>query len=123
MKSENLKWITFFILIIVICCIWFIFATKTSEEKYAEIYIDGEIIKKIGNLYPEEAEYMVVETDSGYNKVCWYDGEIWVEEADCENQTCVEFGRLSAKGLSIICAPHGMEIKIIDNESGADVTQ
>lgn len=122
MKSKSLKWALIFVLVIFICIIWLLLATKTSSQKRAEIYVDDKPVKTISNLYPERVEYTVIESDNGYNKIGWYNGAVWVEEADCENQTCVDFGKLSVKGLSIICAPHRMVIKITDDKSGADIT-
>ena len=123
MKSKNLFWVIFFVIIIAICCIWFGFASKTSAQKHAEIYLNGECVQVIDNLGSGKLESVTIESEKGYNKVCWQKGEIWVEKADCENQVCVEFGRLSVKGLPIICAPHGMEIRIVDNQPAADVIQ
>ena len=123
MKSRNIIWAMIFILVVAVCLIWFVFISQTSDERHGEIYVNGELVEVIEDLYPDEAEYTEIQTDEGYNKVGWFDGDIWVEEADCENQTCVEFGKLSTKGLSIICAPHGLEIRIIDGQDSADVVQ
>ena len=121
MKSKNIFWAIFFIILIIICCIWFGFASKHSGHKQAEIYLNGECIRVIDNIDIDKVESVTIESSKGHNKVCWQNGEIWVEEADCENQTCVNFGRLSVRGLTIICAPHGMEIRIVDKQAGADI--
>lgn len=84
------------------------------------IYLNDKVIKRIDDLYPENTEYDVIKTDNGYNRIGWFNGQIWVEEADCENQTCVNFGKLSSSGLSIICAPHNLVIVIEDNGSMED---
>lgn len=92
---------------------------KIGTQKTAVIYLDNKVVKKIENLYPAKTEHTIIKTDSGYNKIAWYDGEIWVEEADCENQTCVNFGKLSTSGPSIICAPHKLVI-VIDGDNNTD---
>ncbi len=122
MRSKNLKWALIFMAVVVLCVIWLMLITETSSnKKIAKIYVGDKTVKTIDDLYPANTEYTVVRSDGGYNKIGWHDGKIWVEESDCENQTCVNFGKLSVKGLSIICAPHKMVIKIEDADSQADV--
>ena len=119
MRSSNIKWVIFFFGVIILCLIWIIIITG-GKSTAAVIYLNDKEIKRIDNLYPETTEYEVIETDGGYNKIAWFNGEIWVEEADCENQTCVHFGKLSSSGLSIICAPHGLTIIIEDGDRTVD---
>lgn len=121
MKSKNLTWIIIFISIIIICLAWFTIASKTSVQKIARISVDGETVKIIEDLYPKETQYTTIKSKNGYNKIGWYNGEIWVEKSDCKNQTCVEFGKLSVKGIQIICAPHEVTIEIEDDGSQADL--
>lgn len=93
---------------------------NSGGGKAAVIYSENEVVQRIDDLYPESTEYIVVKTSDGYNKIAWFDGKIWVEESDCDNQTCVQFGKLSASGLSIICAPHNLVITIEDDKSTVD---
>jgi len=116
--SKNMIWAEIFIFVIIVC-IFFILSGSESS-KTAVIYSHSEVIKRIDDLYPDEVERTVVETENGYNKIAWYNGEIWVEESDCKKQTCVHFGKLSSSNLSIICAPHELVITLEDSENHTD---
>lgn len=115
---KSLFWAIVFAFVIIICTI--VILLNKGDAKSAVIYQDNKIIKRIDNLYPDKTEHTTIKNDDGYNKIAWYDGKIWVEKADCKNQTCVHFGKLSSSGLSIICAPHKLTIVIEDSDSHAD---
>lgn len=115
MKSRNFVWASIFLSLIILCVVWAWFNGRRSESS-AVIYCDDKIIKRIDDLFVDEVQYETIRSENGYNKIAWCNGEIWVEESDCENQTCVHFGKLSSSGLSIVCAPHRLVITIEDAE-------
>ena len=40
-------------------------------------------------------------------------GEVWMESADCGDETCVRTGRISRVGESIVCLPHRLTLCIL----------
>lgn len=54
---------------------------------------------------------------TGSNRLIIRDGEAWIEEADCPDRLCVNQGRISHTGESIVCLPHRVTIRI---EGGKD---
>lgn len=38
--------------------------------------------------------------------------QVWVVHADCRDQICVEKGKISAKGESIVCLPNGVVVEV-----------
>lgn len=47
-----------------------------------------------------------------HNTVIINGGEVWVEKADCENQICVNTGKISVSGQQIICLPNKVLIEV-----------
>lgn len=119
MKISNLKWILIFVSVLLICLIY-ILASNKAPFTSAEIYVDDKLVKTVTDLYPENENDFVVETEWGKNEIAIFDGAIWVKSSDCANQTCVHFGNLSSTGGSIICAPHKLVIRLVGGED-ADV--
>ena len=117
-NSSNFKWVCIFITMILICVV-IIFLYK-SDDKTAEIYIDGKLYKTIDNVYCDKEQSFTVETEWGKNEIHLLNGEIWVASSDCENQTCVHMGKISSSGRTIICAPHKLVIKFTDDKQTVD---
>lgn len=121
--SKNLKWALVFAGVLLVCLAVIFFGQFGAGEKSAEIYLDGELIKTVKSLDSEDIQAFTVDTDGGYNIICFGGGSIWVQEADCANQTCVKYAKASLVGETIVCAPHKLVIKIVGRAgSDADVT-
>lgn len=91
-----------------------IIQTNNTEEKkiitpQAKITISGKEYKIVDLLVNQT---FMVETDSGYNKITVKDGYIFVEEADCPQQICVNQGKKNTPGSMIVCLPHKLLIEI-----------
>ena len=61
-------------------------------------------------------------TEYGYNLIVIQDGAVFVHEADCGNQDCVQQGAMSLDnytqrflGNLILCLPHKLEIQLLQN--------
>ena len=48
----------------------------------------------------------------GYNIVVIENGEVYVKEADCRDQICVEHTPVSTDGEIIVCLPHKVTVEI-----------
>lgn len=53
-------------------------------------------------------------TGRGDNVVRIQGGEVWVAEANCENQLCVEHAPISGAGEQIVCLPHGVVVQVAE---------
>ena len=56
----------------------------------------------------------------GHNKVIIGDGVVWMEEADCPDKLCVNQGRISKAGQTIICLPNRIMVTIIGGTAQYD---
>lgn len=120
MKITNLKLAIVFAAVALFCIIWIIIANYSSNIQ-AEIYSDGELIRKVSDLDRDDLTSFTVKTQWGENVIEYGKGEICVKSSDCENQTCVNYGKISAVGQSIICAPHRLVVKLTgSSEDRAD---
>ncbi len=50
--------------------------------------------------------------DTGTNRVVIKDGIVYVDSASCKNQVCVNTGKISKKGESIVCLPNRVIVEI-----------
>ncbi len=50
--------------------------------------------------------------NTGSNTIVIKDGQIFVANATCKNQVCVNAGKISKKGESIICLPNKVIVEI-----------
>ncbi len=58
--------------------------------------------------------------DMGSNVIAIKDGFVYMEEADCKNQICVNTGKISAPGQNIVCLPNRIIVTITGKEEGFD---
>ena len=54
-----------------------------------------------------------VTTSLGTNVVVVEGGQVYVREADCDNQDCVHQGKISDPSRQIICLPHKLWIEVV----------
>lgn len=110
--KKNLIWAAGLAAVCLICAAVILFGRFSGKNPTAEIYLGGELIRTVDDLSPDEEYSFRVGCGDGYNIVTVGGGKIWVSEADCASQTCVNAGKISGGGQTIICAPHKLVIKI-----------
>ena len=64
-----------------------------------------------------------VESSKGYNVVMVRNGKVFVDEADCKNQVCVETGEVGNAGDIIVCLPHQLVVQVVNDPSEASPVQ
>ena len=114
MKSKNIFWAIFFIILIIICCIWFGFASKHSGHKQAEIYLNGEIVKTV-SLSETEGEEV---TAGNCELLIEKDGVSFIH-SDCRDKLCIKRGKLKRKGDTMACVPEKV-VAVIKSENKDD---
>ncbi|MCR5675892.1 MAG: NusG domain II-containing protein [Lachnospiraceae bacterium] len=107
-------------------------AGNRQEETWIRILRDGEEIgvwplsADAVFTVPASADREVVEGRiagglSDVNTVVIENGTCRVSEADCPDRICVERGRISVSGETIVCLPHRLVIEVIGAErAGVD---
>ncbi len=84
-----------------------------DNDAIVVITIDGSLYK---NLPLSEDIELTVSSETGINIVVIRDGSVWVSDADCPNQVCVDHNPISKQGEQIVCLPHKVVIEIISGE-------
>lgn len=117
-KSDVGKWLTIVTVGIFVVSLWFcLWIFRPSEGKIVEILSDGEIIYTFDMTEVENQEIVVFydsHDNSGHgssNTIKIENGEIWVKEAQCPDQTCVKMGKLYSESLPIVCLPNRLTIR------------
>ena len=87
-----------------------------KEGTYALVQVQQEQRYRLD--LQKETE-LVVEDETGFNKIKVKDGAIAVTEADCPDKVCVRTGYISKTGEAIACLPHELTVTI----SGADAKE
>jgi hypothetical protein len=63
----------------------------------------------------------VVRIDAGgnrYNIMTITDSGVYIREANCPDQICVNWGNISKPGQTIVCLPHKVVISITGDQEG-----
>lgn len=82
------------------------------------IKVDGEIVK-IVNL-TDTNNIIVNGYDGGTNTVVIENGTVYMTEADCPDKICVNTGKISKIGETIVCLPHRVVVEIQGEVSQSD---
>ena len=70
------------------------------------------IIKQNNKVLFNESININQTFDTGTNTVVIKDGVVYINKASCKNQICVNTGKISKKGESIVCLPNRVELRI-----------
>lgn len=93
-------------------CLWLIMQlvmnNSTTGELMVVITVDGDEYVQ----YPLESGSTKEITVDGHNKVIIQDGVVWMEEADCPDKLCINQGKISKSGQTIICLPNRVMVTI-----------
>lgn len=93
-----------------ILSIWIL---RPSDRQLVEVVSDGEVLYTI-DLSKEKDTEFTVEYNGSSNTIHIENGEIWVREAQCPDQTCVQMGKLHSESLPIICLPNRLMIRFAE---------
>ncbi|MCX7884965.1 MAG: NusG domain II-containing protein [Caloramator sp.] len=87
-------------------------SNKKYENKYAEIYIQGVLYKRIPLSKNMEEITIPIKTKLGRNVIHISGGKINMADADCHDKICVKSGTIDKIGQTIVCLPHRIVIEI-----------
>lgn len=85
-----------------------------SDENMVEVVRDNEVLYTF-NLETAGNQTIKIEyPDGGYNIIEIADNSIRISDADCPDQTCVRTGTLKYSGMPVVCLPHHLVVRYID---------
>lgn len=106
--------------ILLVCLISYVliqFVVKKDGDVVL-IKVDGEVKHQLE--LNKDTELMVSGYNGGENQVVIKDGAVYMSDADCPDKLCVNMGRISKTGETIVCLPHRVVVEISGGESGVD---
>ncbi len=95
----------------------FFMNTLTNRGLVVKISQKGEVVRETFLEDVERREYEIKGEDGHKNIVVIDKGFVYVEGANCPDQTCVKKGRISELGESIVCLPNDMVVEITEDNS------
>ena len=114
MKLKTLDYTVIIILIIFTISSFFftlIVSNKKYDEKYVEIYVDGEFYKDV-DLDDNHEETINISTKYGSNSIAVSKGQVYISDADCKDKICIKDGYKSNVGEMLVCLPHKIIVQI-----------
>lgn len=105
-------------LIFLLALIGTVLVFNASKGTIAEVVRDGQVLYRFDLTSAEDSKIRIEYGDS-YNIVEIRNGEIFVSEAGCADNTCVKMGKLSS-GAPIVCLPNHLVIRFCEEE-GAQI--
>ena len=89
--------------------IWLFYSAGADHGLTAVLTVDGEVRAE---MPLDENGDVTIETEWGYNIVHTENGQVFVTEADCRDQICVDHKKIDKVGETIVCLPHKMVVEV-----------
>ncbi len=92
-----------------------LFVLLTGQNgKSVEVSVDGKTV----GIYDLNTDRKVeIQGLNGKNYLVIENGEAYMEKAECPDGLCVNMGKISRQGQSVICLPNKVVVKIVGNEA------
>ena len=114
MTKQKILIITF-IAIFILGIAGSLFVILKPHGQTVEIIQDGKTLYTI-NLDSSDDRTIVTEYQGSQNVIRIQNHQIYVEDADCPDRTCVSMGVLKSEASPIVCLPNRLMIRFSDTE-------
>ena len=98
---------------------WIFLGKSAAENPRVVIEVDGEVY---ASYDMDEVKGIVpISTPNGGENRLWVQEDlVFMDEANCPDQTCVKQGVIKDGTVPIVCLPHKVIVRIEGGESGFD---
>ena len=98
---------------------WIFLGKSGAENPRVVIEVDGEVyasydMDEVKGIIPISTE------NGGENRVWVQEDLVFMDSANCPDQTCVKQGVIKDGTVPIVCLPHKVIVRIEGGESGLD---
>ena len=91
-----------------------------KNEKSSNLCVTAEVDgKEWGSWSLDKDQVIEIDTDYGHNELTIKDGAAYMTDADCPDKYCIQMGKATHTGDSIVCLPHKLVIEITSSASDA----
>ena len=101
------------VLLIVALSVFILWRSTREAGQWAVVYVNGAEVCRYS--LSEDGEYPL---NGGSNLLVVDGGAAYMKSADCPDKKCVNMGKKSLSGETIVCLPNRLEIRI---EGGEDM--
>lgn len=108
LKKRDVIFITIVILLAGIMAI-FMYLGRGEKGETVRIMIDGN---EYGSYLLRKDRVIEISNTFGHNRIVIENGEVFMEEADCPEQYCVEHKAISKTNETIVCLPHKLVVEM-----------
>ncbi|MCY6370166.1 NusG domain II-containing protein [Clostridium ganghwense] len=91
-------------------------------QKYAEIYVKGNLYKKVILTKEMKKDRIDIKTELGENIIEIENGGVRIIDSDCPDQICVKDGFKDEPGDILVCLPHKVVVEI-KGEKKSDIDE
>ena len=102
-------------LILISACVLlavFLLAAQRLLQKNGSWAVVRQEGRELGRYPLSQDAQIPLHTAEGYNLLVIEAGQAYIREADCPNGLCVQEGRVSRTGESLVCLPHRLTVTI-----------
>lgn len=110
-------------LILISACVLlavFLLAAQRLLQKSGNWAVVRQEGRELGRYPLSQDAQIPLHTAEGYNLLVIEAGQAYIREADCPNGLCVQEGRVSRTGESLVCLPHRLTVTIEGGEEALD---
>ena len=98
---------------------WIAFFRGETDNLRVVIEVDGEVyadydMDEVKGIVP------ISTSNGGENRLWVQDDLVFMDDANCPDQTCVKQGVIRDSTVPIVCLPHKVIVRIVGGESGLD---
>lgn len=98
---------------------WIMFGQKAAGDPHVVIEVDGEIyadydMDEVKGIIP------ISTPNGGENRVWVQEDLVFMDSANCPDQTCVKQGVIKDGTVPIVCLPHKVIVRIEGGKTGLD---
>ena len=105
---------------ILVAAAGFLWYNLSKEEGgYVSLIRDGAEVQRFS--LSEELEYRIELEDGSYNLLMIQGGQVYMTEASCPDQICVNHRPVSNVGETIVCLPNEIVLKILERSDKPEI--
>ena len=98
---------------------WIFFGKSSADNPRVVIEVDGEVYASYD--MDEVTGIIPISTPNGGENRLWVQEDlVFMDDANCPDQTCVKQGVIKDSTVPIVCLPHKVIVRIEGGESGLD---
>ena len=101
------------VLLAIVLAVLLVLTLTKEKGAYVEVTKDGTLIATYPLDIPRE-----VSLNNGTNILVIEGGVAYLSYANCPDHTCVNTGKISYNGQSIVCLPNRITVKVVSSAGG-----